>query len=479
MRNFLYFSSLILLGGIGLSAQNLSYPIVDTSQDRCFTTNKEISYPKPGDPFYGQDAQYQGLEASYKDNGDGTISDLNTGLMWVKTPDLKNKKTFDEAVSGAVKCRVGNYTDWRLPSIKELYSLIDFRGEIGRSESSSKPYIDTAYFDFAYGNEKAGERLIDAQYWSSTEYVALTMNGNKTVFGVNFADGRIKGYPKEIKGQQKGANKQFVRYVRGNPDYGKNKFVVNSNKTISDEATGLVWSKDDSGKAMNWEDALSWVQKKNKEVYLGFNDWRLPNAKELQSIVDYSRAPDAANKNVKSAAIDPVFSITESESYFWTSTTHIENHTCGFAVYICFGQAFGTMNGKKMNVHGAGAQRSDPKSGDPKEWNSGNGPQGDEVRILNYVRLVRGGHISLRTDGPALDGTYSESRRNQEGSGRQNTMSRLDKDGDGKISKSEFDGPSEHFKQMDRNKDGYLTEEELRPGPQQRENRRFTGPEGR
>jgi hypothetical protein len=47
------------------------------------------------------------------------------------------------------------------------------------------------------------------------------------------------------------------------------------------------------------------------------------------------------------------------------------------------------MNNSWVDVHGAGAQRSDPKSGDPADWPTGNGPQGDAVRIYNYVRLVR------------------------------------------------------------------------------------------
>ena len=59
------------------------------------------------------------------------------------------------------------------------------------------------------------------------------------------------------------------------------------------------------------------------------------------------------------------------------------------AVYVAFGQAFGTMNGRTMNVHGAGAQRSDPKSGDPGDWAGGFGPQGDDIRIYNHARCVR------------------------------------------------------------------------------------------
>ena len=42
-----------------------------------------------------------------------------------------------------------------------------------------------------------------------------------------------------------------------------------------------------------------------------------------------------------------------------------------------------------MDVHGAGAQRSDPKIGDPDDFPTGRGPQGDAIRIYNYVRLVR------------------------------------------------------------------------------------------
>jgi hypothetical protein len=42
-----------------------------------------------------------------------------------------------------------------------------------------------------------------------------------------------------------------------------------------------------------------------------------------------------------------------------------------------------------MDVHGAGGQRSDPKVGDPAQFPYGRGPQGDAIRIYNYVRLVR------------------------------------------------------------------------------------------
>jgi len=396
---------------VAAASAALNYPIVDTGQTHCYDNAQQIVCPQSGAAFFGQDAQYVGNAPSYKDNGDGTITDLNTGLMWQKSPG--NKVSYASAVAGAKSLALGGYTDWRLPTIKELYSLIDFNGTdpnpTSTDTASLTPFINTRYFDFQYGNPSAGERVIDAQYWSSTEYVSTTMNGNATVFGVNFADGRIKGYPKT---SPRGAMLEFVRYVRGGSNYGVNSFVDHGNGTITDEATGLMWAQADSGKGMNWEAALAWVQQKNAENYLGYGDWRLPNAKELQSIVDYTRAPDTTG----TAAIDPMFTTTAITNelgktdypFYWTSTTHASSNGSGAtAVYIAFGRAMGYMNGVWMDVHGAGAQRSDPKSGSASNYPQGRGPQGDAIHIDNYVRLVRGGDVTFTTNTAGVTATPS------------------------------------------------------------------------
>ena len=87
--------------------------------------------------------------------------------------------------------------------------------------------------------------------------------------------------------------------------------------------------------------------------------------------------------------------MSDTESFYWTGTTLLESPPMlgagAHAVYVAFGQAWGNMNRGWVNVHGAGAQRSDPKSGDPGDWADGFGPQGDEIRIYNYARCVRGG----------------------------------------------------------------------------------------
>lgn len=403
-----------LIAPFTATANTLKYSIVDTNQKKFYGKMDEIKAPTQGKDYYGQDANFNGNQPSYKDNGDGTITDNVTGLMWVKARG--SKATWDDALKGAKSCSVGKYNDWRMPTIKELYSLIDFNGKC-RSFTNSKdctPYLNTKIFEFKFGETSKGERIIDCQDWSSTSYVSTTMDGSPTAFGVNFADGRIKGYPK-VRKDPKGSqpNKLFVRYVRGNVDYGKNDFADNGNKTISDKATGLMWTKEDSGKGMNWKEALAWVQQKNKEKYLGYSDWRLPNAKELQSIVDYTRSPDTTN----SPAIDTKFTCTkikneggkEDYPFFWTGTTHLDNMG---AVYVCFGRGLGFMTfgppkivnstlsdppppppggGKPtlMDVHGAGCQRSDPKDGNPADYPTGKGPQGEVIRILNYIRMVR------------------------------------------------------------------------------------------
>jgi Protein of unknown function (DUF1566) len=396
---------LILLLSAELSAVGLcaapAYPMVGTGQTKCYDNAREISPPRPGQPFYGQDAQHPGVAPAYRGNGDGTVSDLNTGLMWVQARGPK--LTWDAAMAGAKSCRAGGHTDWRVPSIKELYSLILFTGECHGPMTASKPFLDTNYFHFVYGDVSRGERPIDCQDWSATEYLGTTMNGNPTVFGVNFADGRIKGYPKFMRRREgMRVNTLYVRYVRGNRGYGQNEFHDNGDGTISDRATGLMLTKADSGKGMKWEQALAYAE---RLTLAGHADWRLPNAKELQSLVDYNRSPGATDPVRRGPAIDPVFQTTKLDDgeypFFWSSTTHLDGppEWAGTAaVYVAFGRATGWMQFppgwgeyRLLDVHGAGAQRSDPKAGDPDAFPHGRGPQGDVIRINNFVRCVRGG----------------------------------------------------------------------------------------
>ena len=191
----------------------------------------------------------------------------------------------------------------------------------------------------------------------------------------------------------------------------------------------------------------------------------------------------------------------------WSSTTHKRMGGGEAASYVAFGRSQGWMRGfggqyNLLDVHGAGSQRSDPKAGDPSQFPRGRGPQGDVIDIYNMVRSVRGGEVSFRESGPEQESQRSGRRgRGPDqrgpggmGPGRQGGMgpggmgpgigpggpmggdrpgfvSRLDRDGDGKVSREEFDGPADAFDHHDANQDGYLSETEGPPhqgmGPQQ------------
>ena len=222
-------------------------------------------------------------------------------------------------------------------------------------------------------------------------YVGETMNGDETVFGVNFVDGRIKGYPTFKKSTQS-YNTMYFRLARGAEEYGKNIYLDNKDGNITDLATGFTWQQNDSVDTYNWEESLEYAE--NLEL-AGYDDWRLPNAKELQSIVDYNKSLQTTS----SAAIDDLFNSTiitdidgnDNYGYYWTSTTHLDGtNPYASAVYIAFGEAQGIMNETLLDVNGAGAQRSDPKSGNSNEYPSSLGPQGDIRYVYNLVRCVRG-----------------------------------------------------------------------------------------
>ena len=391
-----------------------TFPIVDTDQTTFFNNSTRISAPSEGEAFYGQDAQYSGNQPSYTDNGDGTVTDNVTGLMWQQSFDHNGDGSIDVgdklsytdllAMVNAGYSFAG-YDDWRLPSIKEQYSLIlfsgrDVSGYEGTDTDGLTPFIDTDVFDYAYGDTDAGERIIDVQCASTTTSVG---NGDDMVFGVNFADGRIKGYGTSMFGQPKKFN---YLLVRGSTEYGVNSFSDNGDGTVTDAATGLMWTQDDNGEGVIWQDALSYAE--NSE-FADHTDWRLPNVKELQSLVDYSRSPQSSS----SAAIDPLFNCTQITNeageadypFYWSSTTHAnftEENEGAWGAYVAFGRAMG-YDPTWVDVHGAGAQRSDPKCGDPGIYPTGNGPQGDAIRIYNYVRLVRDAEIEANTGYNIID----------------------------------------------------------------------------
>ena len=353
----------------GLSVNN--YLMIASGQTKLYNADgDEVTGLSEGDAFYGQDANYlKGEPMSYSDSGDGTIIDDSTGLMWQQIPTSEDF-SWQDAVDYCENLEFAGYDDWRMPSCKELYSISDF--------GLGWPYLNTTYFTLA-----SGEVTKDEQYWTSDYYVGVTVEGgSNAAFGVNHVTGHIKAYSANASGPVGG---KYVRAVRGD-DYGVNKYIDNGDGTITDNATDLMWTQSDNGEGLDWENALAYAESSDGAGYL---DWRLPNVKELQGIVDYSYSPSATDASAVGPAIDPIFSCTpivneagdDDYGYFWTSTS--ANFTSGepyyYAWYVAFGMA---VDGNGDDFHGAGGVRFDTKVE--------GGPLGEGgERYYNYVRLVR------------------------------------------------------------------------------------------
>lgn len=371
----------LILSAIMVSAQ-VPFKIVSTSQTKFYNDSVEIPAPSQGQPFYGQDAQYSGNIPGYHDNYNGTVNDLLTGLTWQRDYDQQpHRWEYAQTLLANINNQqLGGYSDWRIPNIKELYSLWN--------SSKGWPYIDT--INFPISQVQIGHAI----FWSCSEYSGTMGNvvpgtpgdtlGAPMIFGVNFGTGHIKGYS-----ILPGGPPHFFRFVRGSVNYGINQFQDNGDGTISDLATGLMWQKDDSHTGMDWKDALAYVQTNNAANFLGHDDWRLPNTKQLQSIVDYSRSPAATDSTERGPAIDTIFNCTgiineagnPDFPWYWTGTSARFDLESKFecAWYVAFGRAV-EANGE--DKHGAGAVRFDKKA-------LGTLIGEDAERVINFVRLVR------------------------------------------------------------------------------------------
>ena len=358
------------------STIELSYPIVDTNQGTCYDNSELINCPAEGEAFYGQDTQYTGITPSYTDNGDGTVTDEVTGLVWAQ--DLSDSAmSWEDAGDYCESLELAGYDDWYLPTAKELWSIRDF--------SQGWPWVDTDYF-YLVGD---GSEQRQHHSWTSNLYLVESEYQNEQVQGdpafiVNDWTGHIKAM----------SGNRFVRAVRGDTFYGTNDFVDNGDGTVSDSATGLMWSQDDNGEAINWEAALAYAE---DSTYAGYDDWRMPNIKELQSIADYSGVFPAINTSV--------FNLTELTNimgqtdypFYWTSTSnpyveayHEESgdtvesdYEPGYTYAWMFAAGYCT-DPDGYDLHGAGAVVFDTKAEDVSDGS------GIEV-FYHHVRLVRGG----------------------------------------------------------------------------------------
>ncbi len=297
----------------------------------------------------------------FKNNGDGTVTDNLTGLMWLKNGScLKNNwttalQTIASCNSGSVSCGcrgyTGNYSDWRLPNVKELESLINY------GQSNSAAWLNSVGFiNIRYSN-----------YWSSTTY----QGGTSNAWTVNINNGAettgsksygfyilpVRTAPAENPYEMPKTG-QTVSYASGDDGYMEagaiwpgTRFTDNGDGTMTDSLTGLMWLKDAGCLSKNWSSALTAVASLNANpggynclgYAANYSDWRLPNINEIESLINFGTA------NSTSWLSSQGFMNVKS-SYYWSSTTYQNNTSQAWGIQMTKGQ---TTNLSKRYVYSA------------------------------------------------------------------------------------------------------------------------------
>jgi hypothetical protein len=242
---------------------------------------------------------------AYTDLGNGIISDDVTGLLWQKetAPDTYNWRGAHDYCSTLT---LGGFSDWRLPTIQELSTLVDC------GITAPGPAISMEYFP-------------DTQpsfYWSSTAGLFGLFNA----WRVNLMNGYVSYNRK--------AGKHYVRAVRGAAS--SSNFIDNGDGTITDSSTGLMWEQSPAATTYTWKQAKDYCE---KLTLGGHSDWRLPTRNELQTLVNYSRFNPAISMSYFPAIRKSYFPGTAA-SYYWTSTTSADSFGVAWYVHFKYGYVY-------------------------------------------------------------------------------------------------------------------------------------------
>ncbi len=291
-------------------------PVLKTGQTQSYNLYGHVVT----DGSIKDDGYYQkGKARSYSRSGD-VVTDNATGLEW-QDSEITNRRwvtqenfdlgyyddiSGDTAATYCLDLPLGNHSDWRLPTVEELGTLVD--------SSQYDPAVKEGLF----------AHILSSNFWSFTTesfypYSAWT---------VNFYTGG--------SGQ---LNKNYIRYfrcVRGKQMVPSN--FSRSGEIVTDSSTGLQWQDDEehTNWAYIWTDAISFCE--NTLTLGGHNDWRMPNINELSSIVDYSRDNPAMD--------DAFVNIHVPGSYtYWSSTSDAEHPYAASIVRFSDGATGGSNKG--------------------------------------------------------------------------------------------------------------------------------------
>ena len=247
-----------------------------TGQTKCYNETVEIDCPASENAdFFGQDAQYakagKCIPQKFTVKGSGNekiVFDENLKLEWQqKFPE--GEYTWQQAADFCKKEYAGSY-GWRLPTPKELLSIVD--------NGKFDPAVNTEYFP----------ETPDEWFWTSADFASTAEADQNKAWFVRFDKGFLSHKPKSE------SEKMHVRCVRGStlPDGEFETEKIGEDEIVKDSVTGLMWQKTYKDSVKKFADALSTCENLD---YAGFKDWRLPNKNELASIANYGKYRPASD----------------------------------------------------------------------------------------------------------------------------------------------------------------------------------------
>ncbi|NQU42593.1 DUF1566 domain-containing protein [bacterium] len=344
-------------------------------------TNQDVKEMLSSRGFYCKalpwNAEYSNDGGSFRgdlvDNGDETLTDRATGLMWQQghAPDYT---PFDGArpyITRLNRERFAGHSDWRLPTIEELASLMT-RERLNDNLHLSPLFSNRMWFwscdkgGMGTGREWTGTRstwAINLNYGSCfclEDTNAQDVRAVRTVgkpaeppLAAVGAEIRLRSVPGDFTGRDAAELGEVVRkhnlFCKGydwnrefSNDAGvsRNDFVDNGDETILDRATGLMWQRAHRPVYGRWRDAHAYIEQVNREWFAGHADWRLPTIEESCSLFTPVRQSNGL-------FINPLFT---DRMWLWTADIKDEKLDLIWNVNLLYGSVYWIDSGNGQDV---------------------------------------------------------------------------------------------------------------------------------
>lgn len=285
-----------------------------------------------------------GIKAKFVESNQGTITDPENGLMWMKSDtwvELGRLITWHESQEYAREMnenKFAGFDNWHIPTASEAKLLFD--GQLSNTDvEGCEIHIDPIFtsgcgFSTWTSETRGAKAAMGYDYRSDYEFWLAKEND---------------GFPSAVR---------LVRKIQTVSDSGDSvRFVDNGDGTVADHQSGLMWKSDDSyielDKWVTWLEAKTYVEGLNRHRVSGYTDWRMPTRKEIQTIYDSGHPlTDKYGDTVFLAkGFPPGSGIT-----CWTKTSHKSDSSLAIRFHFYNGDY--KWHEKGLRSHGVRAVRS-------------------------------------------------------------------------------------------------------------------------